>query len=454
MTDMTGIALVAAYALFIAATALPVVRSKGSAAAFFVNRRSSGTWAVALSIIVSCVGASATLGVIGKAFSIGMPAFWWLGSGAVGMSLLALFLARKVRESGAYTMPELVEKHLGKESRPLISLLIVIAWIAILAAQFAALERILHSLTGLDAGYCLALGFGLIVMHSMGGQAVIMRLDRLQSVLLLAGLVTVLAWLWGHNPAWTERFRPEFLNAAFGPRELVYYLFVVGGNYLVCPMLFGRLLSADDAATARRGGLFAAAGLAICSLIIVATGLACIGLLPAETHPDAVFTAIADGLLPGWLRLVLLLTLVSAVVSSADTCLLTASTVLSYDLLRRSDALTCRGAVAGLGLAGLLLSTTDKTILGFLCMAYDVYVSGVVVPVFIGMVAGRKAFVRSGYACCAVICGGALGAVAAISEVGAYSYAGMATAALFTLAGLKAREVSGSTAPAPESNVA
>jgi Na+/proline symporter len=43
--------------------------------AFFVNNRKSSALGVALSIVVSCVGASATIGMIGMAFTLGTPAF-------------------------------------------------------------------------------------------------------------------------------------------------------------------------------------------------------------------------------------------------------------------------------------------------------------------------------------------------------------------------------------------
>ena len=395
--NSAGLLLIGAYAIFLLAAA-GTVRDKNTAASFFVNKRGGSAWSVALSIIVSCVGASATLGVIGKAFAVGTPAFWWLGAGAAGLGVLALFLAQKVRDSGAYTLPQMVEAFLGKATRPLISLVIVVAWMAILAAQFSALERILESMTGLRPGLCLALAFALIVVHSSGGQAVIMRLDRLQSFLLAGGLVMVMAWLWARNPAWHQSVRLEVVNEAFRPPDLFYYLFVVGGNYLVCPMLFGRLFSARDSAAARRGGIYATAGLAACSALIVCIGLACVGLIPAETPQDAVLAKALVTLLPDWLRLLVFLALVSAVVSSADTCLVTAATVLSFDLLRRDSTLACRSCVAGLGLAGLALSLMDKSILGFLLMAYDVYVCGVVVPVFIGLVCAKRRVVRQSFA--------------------------------------------------------
>lgn len=434
---MIGLLLLAAYAALIAWVTARCARSES---AFFVNSRSSSALAVAFSIIVSCVGASATIGVIGKAFALGAPAFWWLGCGSLGVSLLALLLSEKIRASGAYTMPEMTERFLGKPARPLISLIIVIAWMGILAAQFAALRHILAALTGFGDTGCLALSFGLIALHAMGGQAVIMRLDRLQVPLILAGLGLVLALLTAANPGWTATVRFEAMNEAFPPSTLLYYLLVVGGNYLICPMLFGRFLSAGDAGAARRGGLLAGAGLALCSLLIVTVGLACQGLVPGGTPEDAVLTAALELAVPDILRPFILLALVGAVVSSADTCLVTAATVLCHDLLRRDALASCRAAVAGLGVTGMLISLADKSILGFLLMAYDVYVCGVVVPVFLGLLVWPLRTVRAANACAAVAVGGCLGAAAALTGDALFSYLGMASAAACTLAGLRRAE--------------
>ncbi len=109
---------------------------------YYVNGRRSGSAQVALSIVASCVGGSATIGMAGLAWEVGLPAIWWLGSGACGLALLVRFMARKIRESGARTMPELVGIYLGSSARPLVSGIILLAWVAILAAQFSAWPRL------------------------------------------------------------------------------------------------------------------------------------------------------------------------------------------------------------------------------------------------------------------------------------------------------------------------
>lgn len=409
---------------------------KGAPSSFFVNSRSSGTLGVAFSLIVSCVGASATMGMAGMAWSIGTPAFWWLGAGAAGMTMLALFLAAKVRESGSYTMPEMTERLLGPRARIVVSIIIVVAWMAILAAQFSALSKLIASLAGFSALPCLAIGFFLVVVHTLGGQAVVIRTDRLQFYMLIGGLGVLMYWLNSRNPGWMTGVRIQALNEAFGLSDLLHYLFVVGGNYLVCPMLFGRFLSARDSNTARRAGLLAGLGLLLCSILVVAVGLSCRGLIAPDTMPDAVLTTALDTVFPRWLAVVVLLSLISAVVSSADSCLVTAATVLGYDLLRTDNTAICRGCIVGLGCVGMALTFMQRDILGFLFMAYDVYVAGVVMPVFMALLLGNGRPIPQALSLTALVTGGILGCLAPVLDVPILSIAGMLISGSLILIGL------------------
>ncbi|MCL2123979.1 MAG: hypothetical protein FWH34_07785, partial [Desulfovibrionaceae bacterium] len=334
-----AVALLFLYALLILWVGLTAARRTPDS--FYVNNRESGAWGVGFSIFVSCVGASATIGVIGMAFAVGTPAFWWLGAGAAGLVLLSLALARKVRNSGAYTLPHMAETFLGPSTRPVISVIIVTAWLAILAAQFSALSRVLGTLTGLSPLPCLLIGLALICVHTLGGQSSIMRIDRIQALIILSSLIALLAWLTQRNPEWIGAARLEAVNTGFPPERLLYFLVIVGANYVVCPMLFGRVLSARNARNARLGGLIGAASIAICSVLIVAVGLACKGLIPDQTPQDEVLTAALGAAVPRWMFLAVSMALVSAIVSSADSCLVTAASVLSFDLigqLRRGAA--------------------------------------------------------------------------------------------------------------------
>ena len=416
-----------------------VARRNGAgadASSFFVNRRESSSLNVGLSVVVSCVGASATVGMAGMAFKIGTPAFWWLGSGACGLTLLALFLAKRVRRSNACTLPQLVEMLFGPQMRSPVAVIILIAWTAVLAAQFTAASRILEGLTDLDAHICPLLAFGLITLHTAsGGQAAVMRTDSMQCLLMLFGLAALCLCFGGQSPFPLSTVTPEVINSEFPVERLMYYLCILGGSYLVCPMLFGRIFCAVDETRARRGALLGVCGLVIFAALIVTAGLLCRGLVPEETPADAVLTVALTTVLPPWLQIFVLTALLGAVISSADSCLLTAATVCSRDLLRREGRAHCRAAVLALACLGLAVSFTGKDILAFLLAANDVYVGGVVAPVACALLLGDKGRVHPHFARAAVLSGSCLGAAAALTDTPAWSYAGISISLLLTLTG-------------------
>lgn len=397
-------------------------------AAYFVNGRRSSAAMVALSIVASCVGGSATMGMAGLAWQVGTPAFWWLGSGVLGLLVLSLLLARKVRESGAMTMPEMLTAYLGSPSRPLASIIIVTAWMAILAAQFSAMAAIIAPLTGLGQTSSLLLGAAALMAYTLaGGQAAVMKSDVWQFAIVLLALVVALALtIQGGGGHALAAVRLEAVNADFPVSKLRYYLCILGGSYVVCPMLFGRLLSARDGNAAVRGGLMAVAGLTLTAVIIVALGIACRALVPVGTPPEQVLSAALLAHLPSWASTIILLGIFSAVVSSADSCLMTAASVCSNDILQQPGVSACRLCMAALGVAGLLLALPGKGILALLLMANDIYVCGVVPPVFVGMMLhGKRRFHPWGVAL-AMAGGGLFGLAAALTDVGGWSFAGLA----------------------------
>ena len=405
--------------------------------AFYVNNRASNAWGTGFSIIVSCVGASATIGMIGMAFAVGTPAFWWLGAGSVGLIVLSLFLARAVRKSGAYTLPQMTEAFLGKQPRFILAIVIVVAWSAILAAQFTALSKILSPLTGFGPNVCLVLSLLLICGHSLGGQSAIMRVDRIQVLIILATLAVMFVWLTTHNPGWMNAVRFETVNEHFPVEKLRYFLVVVGANYLVCPMLFGRFFSARDEKSAVCGGLIGALGIAACSILIVSIGLACRGLIPADTAQDAVLTTLLANIMPPWMHIVVSFALISAIVSSADSCLVTAATVCSNDFFNTRSPTVSKLCLAALGIVGMVISVWGKGILGFLLMAYDIFACGVVMPCFVGLLLFPTRRIDSHFACAAVIIGGTLGVTAAFTENSLLNYTGMGLSGTLALAGTR-----------------
>ena len=413
------------YAAVLIVLAARDIRHSDEPRIYFLNGRSSGMWGTGVSILASCIGASATIGMAGLAWQVGTPAFWWLGSGVCGLVLLTVFLARKIRESEAYTMPELVSTYLGSGSRTLVSCIIIPAWLAILAAQFTAMGKMTAALTGLPPETALIAGAVVIVLYScLGGQASVIRSDLPQGSILMLGLAFLLGWLLITNPEPLADLPMECFNETFGPERFSSFMIFLGGSYVVCPMLFGRLLSSRDIVAARRGCWLAVFGLMLAAVVVVLVGILSRGLVPESLHPDDVLPMLMTQM-PPWLGTVLLLSLLSAVLSSADSCIITASTVLCNDLFRCRDVRVCRLATVFLGALAFVLCLRGHGILELLLMANDIYVCGVVVPVFVGMIVHGCLRLAPGVSEAAIVLGGIGGLLSSLWETSWPGYLSM-----------------------------
>ena len=97
--------------------------------------------------MATIVGGSATVGVAGLGFSRGLTAAWWLLVGSIGLVVLGLFVAGRVRKTGVYTLPGLVEQQYGRSVALAASVLIVIAWLGLIAGQIIATGKIMSGST-------------------------------------------------------------------------------------------------------------------------------------------------------------------------------------------------------------------------------------------------------------------------------------------------------------------
>ncbi len=365
-------------------------RKGQSAEDYFLNSRRSNAHQVGFSIVASCVGGSATVGMCGLAFAVGMPAVWWLLSGACGLGLLRVFMVPRIRERlQALTMPEMVEGLIGKPAHRLSCLIIVCAWAAILAAQFLAMGRIVEAMTGLALQTAMACGALVIVIYTwLGGQASVIKSDVIQMAVMAAGLVLIFVVLTAADAEPLRSVPIEWLNDDFALSDWSRFMLLIGGSYVVCPMLFARVMSAQSESAARRGTTLGIVGIVFFAFLITAIGIEARAFVPAGTAGDAVLPQLVSQL-PDWAGTVFFFVMASAILSSADSCLITAATVAANDVLQKPSVAVSRRMILVLSVAALVIAVFGESVLGLLLAANSMYVCAVVVPIFVALAANR-----------------------------------------------------------------
>ena len=402
---------------------------------FLVAGRSQKKILVVASMLASTIGGGITIGTVTRAYNIGFPAFWFVAAGGIAHFLQGALLSRKVRETEAVTMPDLADKLVGPSLRTLTSLIVLVTWVGIATAQFVAASKIITGITGLShQSAVIAAAVFLVVYTLIGGQKSVLRTDLFQFGVLSLALLATLAWLFLASPPVAGAVRIELFNAKFGFLDLLYYVIVLGGSYFICPMMFSRILSADTPANARKSSYMSGFGMLAFALIVTFIGLWARSSITDLGGLDPL-NFMARKSLPGIMGTLLIFGLLAAILSTADTVLLTAAGVLEHDLFKRKTVKGVRLWVVAVGAVAAFIALFQTDIIGILIKTYNGYTAGIVPALFVAIVLSGKRKLNPAWTFAAVAVGYALG------TAGSFMKEGTAAAKLLPMAGLTASAV-------------
>ena len=399
---MLDLAIIIVYFIGMIAIGVYAYRRKKSSTqnGFFVAGRSASTFFIIGSFCATIIGASTTLGMAGLGYVRGLSGAWWLLAGSLGLLILGFFFARKVRSFGLYTLPELIEKQYDSRAGFVASILIVVSWLAIIAAQIIAAGKILSvMMPGMDISILMIISAAVFTIYTvLGGQYSVIRTDFLQFGIIFVGVVVCLGLVLdrvggtgGLHASLPSDFFSFPTSIKFEYLDLVSLLILVGATYVVGPDMYSRLFCARDEKVAKKSALSAALITIPVAFIIVVIGMGAKVLFP-EIGSELAMPTVIKEILPIGATGLVVAALLAAVMSSADTCLLTTSTIFTVDVYKRAFPkmserkvlLVSRIGVIVLGAIALVLALELKGIINSLLLAYTVFTSGVVLPVIAG----------------------------------------------------------------------
>ena len=379
---------------------------------FVVAGRCQGVMTVVMSILATIIGASTTIGIVDTAFRIGFPAVWWLRWGSLGLLAQALTIASRFRKFHADTLPDVARITVGRSAETLLALLICVAWIGVIAGQFAAMSGIISFLLGTESRVTFLLVSMIVIGYtSLGGQLSVVRTDMVQLPVILCGVVLCCIYLYLGGNGTAQPPRMDLLNESYGGGDLVKQFFVIGGVYFLGPDILSRSLIAKDGRTARRAVLAASGVLLIFAIVITLIGVWARQFAPeAGQGSTGVLLYVLGNCIPRPLGIILSLAIVSALLSSVDTCLINAASIFSKDILRVENINCVRSSVVGIGILALVFTLCNrKDIIAMLTGAYSIYAPGVICPMLVAVLCHGKHPLRRGVWFVSVVLGGLCG---------------------------------------------
>ena len=317
----------------------------------FLAGRSLMWGTIGLSLFASNISSTTLIGLAGDAYSTGIAVSNYEWMAGVVLVFMAFFFIPFFIKSRLTTIPEYLEKRFDVRSRKYFSGLTIITSILIDAAGgiyagTLVLQMFFPCLPFLWTAFGLALVAGLYT--AAGGLAAVVYTDVIQAVILFVGSC-VIAFLtfqqfdfsWeaataalpeGHlskiHPIDNPEGRLPWLGTLIGVPVLGFYYWGLN-QYIV-----QRVLGAKDLQNARWGALLGGLLKLAPLFIMVLPGAWALTLYPGLEQPDLVFPTLVTELLPvGFVGLVLA-GLVAAIMSTIDSTLNAASTLITVDFVQ------------------------------------------------------------------------------------------------------------------------
>jgi SSS family transporter len=314
-------------------------RRTRTAADFIVAGRTLGALVGGGTLAATQISAGTFVGTVGLHYTAGV-CFAWVWPGAwLGWIVSAVFVAPKLRESGALTVPEFFARRYGPRARTLSAVLIVVAYTIFLVAQYKASGIIVHTVLGWPEWSGIALILASTVIYSLlGGLHGGARIDLLQSVVMIAGVVAAVPYLLGHLGGLGGLARqlsaidPRLVGWFYGWRELLAFAFAFGLSLAATPLEITRFIAMRDVATARYAVGVALVIQAIIGSAIMMIGLSMRALFPDLASGDLASSVMAAHVLTPLAGSLLLIAAFSAIMSTVNALLLVASASVVHDI--------------------------------------------------------------------------------------------------------------------------
>lgn len=353
--EILDFAMVGVYVVFIVALGFYLSRHTGTTDDYFLAGRSLSWWLIGLSLFASNVSSSTFIGLSSAAYSSGIAVYNYEWMAALVLILFLVFFLPFYLKTRVYTLPEFLEKRFDHRARRYFSALQIVMNIAIDAAAAlyagALVVQILYPQIPLWQSVAV-LGALSGLYTIAGGLKAVVYTDAVQAGLLLVGACIVAALSFqavgGHWSTVSSSIPAADLSIVRPISDpvlpwpgLVTGVFLLG-FYFWCTNQFmvQRALGAKNLDHGRYGALLAGLLKLPIIFIVVLPGIFGRLLYPADEFPilaqnaDLLFPTLMFDLLPVGVRGVIVAALMAAIMSSLDSILNAASTLVTMDFVR------------------------------------------------------------------------------------------------------------------------
>jgi sodium/proline symporter len=368
MTPVTAVLIV--YLGLLAAFAIWSRRETGTLSGFYLAGKKLPYWVVAFSTNATGESGWLLLGLTGMGYAVGAQAYWILVGEVIGIALSWGLISRRLKrlgdETDSITVPDVLAARFDDKWHLIrgIAVVIILTMVTIyVTAQLVASGKALSGFIGMDYKTGVIVGSAIIIGYTfIGGYKAVSYTDVLQGVLMLLGLILVPAAAiyaaggWGsmtsnlvaQDPALVSMF--ALTDGGISGWVAIASFMAIGLPFLGVPQLLVRYMSARDDEEIKKARIVSVLVLTVFLFGAITAGIAGRALFPGLEDSEAIFPTLSNQLFPPLISGVLLVIVLSAIMSTADSLLLLASSAIVRDTIQKIFGSTKSDhALAGFG---------------------------------------------------------------------------------------------------------
>ncbi len=386
------------------------MRKNSSAEDYFVGGRKMNAVHIGLSVVATDVGGGFSIGLGGLGFVMGLSGSWLLFTGLVGAWLSAVLLIPKVSRLAQHhnflSFPQFLQNLYNGRVAFIAGIISAVGYLGFTSSQLLAGAKLATATFPSISMQTALISMGVIAVTytAIGGIKAVIYTDTIQWILLMTGLVFIALPVCyfgiGGYETLKETLPANFFSlTAITWQQIVNWFITIVPIWFVGMTLYQRIYAAGDKKTAQKAwfiaGLFEYPIMAFTGVLLGMFAKAAFenGIIGSNVvgnfDPEMGLPVLLRTILPVGLTGIILSAYFSAIMSTADSCLMAASGNLITDILKQHNAgkimLLSQIITLLLGATALLISWKVPNVLELMLHSYAFMVSGLLVPVLAGI---------------------------------------------------------------------
>jgi SSS family solute:Na+ symporter len=343
-------------------------------------------------LMATWTGAAAITGYTGWIYQAGYSVIWIALATTTSLFMIALFFSHRLQALAVLTIPDILKTYYDRKTQTVGAVFISLYCIGIVSGELLGGAYVLSAVLGWDFHLAIVVTMITVLAYSLlGGLWAVALTDFFQFILLAGGLLAAVPYTLHRMGGWDLLHQamglldPAHMEiGGYGSLDMIiaWFIIIFASNF-IAPDIHQRMYAARSPRTARIAMGITGLWDVLLTLAAVILGSAAFVHFQGVLEPDLALPQLVVDFFPGIGGMILMVTLLAVIMSTADSLLIVAGGTLSHDLFLRehSSVKSLRLFTLLAGIVSVMLCFYFNSIMDSILFSSSIYAAGVFIPV-------------------------------------------------------------------------